>query len=98
MNDFHGFEDKVDHIIKNIVDDVNIDDANGEELSAEDLIQLQKQSIEEEGEAPITEHKAFTRILTWKGSLRHHRFIPVLQRDLGREENFVCPVLPAAVF
>lgn len=79
VNDFHGFEDKVDHIIKNIVvlskendldmkvDDVNIDDANGEELSAEDLIQLQKQSIEEEGEAPITEHKAFTRQSLVKG-------------------------------
>ena len=65
MNDFHGFEDTVDHVIRNIVAlskeidlDMEVDDvielleSHGEELSAGDLIQLEKQIIEEEEETP----------------------------------------------
>ena len=74
VNDFHGFEDTVDHVIKNIVAlskeinlDMEVDDvtelleSHEEELSAEDLIQLEKQIIEEEEETPTPEPKAFTR-------------------------------------
>ncbi|XP_068205592.1 tigger transposable element-derived protein 1-like [Palaemon carinicauda] len=74
VNDFHGFEDTVDHVIKNIVAlskeidlDMEVDDvtelleSHGEELSAGDLIQLEKQIIEEEEETPIPDPKAFTR-------------------------------------
>ena len=56
MNDLHGFEERVGHVIRNIValsKEINlymeVDDAtellesHGEELSAGDLIQLEKQ-------------------------------------------------------
>ena len=74
MNDFHGFEERVDHVIRNIVapskvinlyrevDDVTeLLESNGEELSAGNLVQLEKQIIEEEEETPTTEPKAFLR-------------------------------------
>ena len=73
LNDFHGFEEIVDHVIMNIValskeinlyvevDDVTeLSEFHGEELSAGDLIQLEKQIIEEE-ETSTPEPKAFTR-------------------------------------
>ncbi|XP_068201521.1 tigger transposable element-derived protein 1-like [Palaemon carinicauda] len=73
VNDFVGFEDTVDHVVKNIVAlskeidlDMDVDDVTellespGEELSAEDLIQLEKQIIEEE-ETPTPDPKTFTR-------------------------------------
>ncbi|XP_068227389.1 tigger transposable element-derived protein 1-like [Palaemon carinicauda] len=74
VNDFHGFEDTVDHVIRNIVAlskeinlDMEVDDvtelleSHGEELSAGDLIQLERQIIEEEEETPTSDPKAFTR-------------------------------------
>lgn len=76
VNDFHGFEDTVEHVIKNVVAlskeidlEMEVDDvtelleSHGEELSAEDLIQMEKQIIEEEEEeeTPTPEPKAFTR-------------------------------------
>ena len=70
----HGFEERVDHIIRNIValskeidlymevDDVTeLLESHAEELSARDLIQLEKQVIEEEEETPTPEPKASTR-------------------------------------
>ena len=60
VNDFHGFEERVDHVIRNIValnkkiylymevDDVTeLLESHGEELSAGDLIQMEKQITEE---------------------------------------------------
>ncbi|XP_068227405.1 tigger transposable element-derived protein 1-like [Palaemon carinicauda] len=74
VNDFHGFEDTVDHVIKNIValsKEIDLDmevhdvtellESHGEELSAGDLIQLEKHIIEEEEETPTPDPKAFTR-------------------------------------
>ncbi|XP_068246873.1 tigger transposable element-derived protein 1-like [Palaemon carinicauda] len=74
VNDFHGFEDTVDHVIKNIVAlskeidlDMEVDDvtelleSQEEELSAGDLIQLEKQIIEDEVETPTSDLKGFTR-------------------------------------
>ena len=65
VNDFHRFEERVDHVIRNIValskeidlcmevDDVTeLLESHGEELSAGDLIQLEKQIIEEEEKTP----------------------------------------------
>ena len=65
VNDFHGFEERVDHVIRNIValskkidlymevDDVTkLLESHAEKLSARDLIQLEKQIIEEEEESP----------------------------------------------
>ena len=71
-NDFHGFEERVDHVIRNIValrkeidlymevdDDTELLESHGEELSAGDLIKLEKQIIEEEEEeTPTPEPKA----------------------------------------
>ncbi|BFZ05504.1 hypothetical protein BsWGS_08543 [Bradybaena similaris] len=75
VNDFHGFEDTVEHVIKNVVAlskeidlEMEVDDvtelleSHGEELSAEDLIQMEKRIMEEkEEETPTPERKAFTR-------------------------------------
>ena len=68
VNDFHGFEERVDHVIRNIValskeidlymevDDVTeLLESHEEELSAGGLIQLEKQIIEEEEETPTQE-------------------------------------------
>ena len=74
VNDFYGFEERADHAIRNTaalskkidlymeVDHITeLLESHGEELSAGDLIQLEKQIIEEEEETPIPEPKAFTR-------------------------------------
>lgn len=73
VNDFHGFEETVKAVTKNVVAlskqlnlEVEADDvtellaSHGEELSAEDLIQLEKQMIEEEEETPTPEPRRFT--------------------------------------
>lgn len=73
VNDFQGFEDTVDHVIKNIVAlikamnlEVKADDitellaSHGEELSAEDLILLKMMMMEEEEDIPTPEPKTFT--------------------------------------
>ena len=75
VNDFHGFEERVDHVIRNIADlskeidlYMEVDDvtellkSHGEKLSARDLIQLEKQIIEEEEETPSPEPRAFTKL------------------------------------
>ena len=74
VNDFHGFEERVDHVISNIVAlskkidlymkvDVVTEllESHREELSAGDLIQLGKEIIEGEEETPTPEPKAFTK-------------------------------------
>ena len=86
VNDFHGFEDTVDHVIRNIVAvskeidlDIEVDDvtellkSHREELSAKDLIQLEKQIIEEEEETPNPKPKAFTRQGLQKVLLRYSK-------------------------
>jgi len=73
VNDFHGFEETVDAVTKNVVAlskqlllEVEADDvtellaSHGEELSAEDLIELEKQMIEDEEDTPPQELKKFT--------------------------------------
>ena len=73
VNDFDGLEEIADQVIVNIVDlskeidlCVEVDDvtelleSHGEELSAGDLIQLEKQIIEQE-KISTPEPKAFTR-------------------------------------
>ncbi|KAK1327445.1 hypothetical protein QTO34_014159 [Cnephaeus nilssonii] len=72
VNDFHGFEDSVEVVIKNVVElskqldlEVEAEDvtellaSHGEELSAEDLTQLKQQFIEEE-DTPTPEPRRFT--------------------------------------
>ncbi|XP_054569430.1 tigger transposable element-derived protein 1-like [Eptesicus fuscus] len=72
VNDFHGFEDSVEVVIKNVVElskqldlEVEADDvtellaSHGEELSAEDLTQLKNQFIEDE-DTPTPEPRRFT--------------------------------------
>ena len=74
LNDFYGFENTVKHVIKNVVElseEINLEmdasdvtkliESHGVELSAQDLVQLEKQIIEEEEEAPTPELKAFIR-------------------------------------
>ena len=73
VKEFHGFEETVEAVIKNVVAlskqinlEVEVDDvtellaSHGEELSVEDLIQLDKQMIEEEEDIPTPEPKRFT--------------------------------------
>ena len=73
MNDFHGFEETVKAVTENVVAlskklnlEVETDDvtellaSHGEELSAEDLIQLEKQIIEDEEDTSTPESKRFT--------------------------------------
>ena len=68
VKDFHGFEERVDQVIRNIValgkeinlymeiDDVTeLLESHEEELSAGDLLQLRKQIMEEGEETPILE-------------------------------------------
>ncbi|KAK1327410.1 hypothetical protein QTO34_014171 [Cnephaeus nilssonii] len=72
VNDFHGFEDSVEVVIKNVVElsnqldlEVEAEDvtellaSHGEELTAEDLTQLKQQFIEEE-DTPTPEPRRFT--------------------------------------
>lgn len=74
VNDVTEVQETVTSVIKNVVDmsktmnlEVEEDDvtellaSHGEELSAEDLIQLEKQMIEEEEDIPTPEPKRFTR-------------------------------------
>uniref|UniRef100_A0A3Q1EIV1 HTH CENPB-type domain-containing protein n=1 Tax=Acanthochromis polyacanthus TaxID=80966 RepID=A0A3Q1EIV1_9TELE len=73
VNNFHGFEESFEAVTTNIVDlskqlhlEVEADDvkellaSHREELSAEDLSQLEKQMIEEEEETPTPEPRGFT--------------------------------------
>uniref|UniRef100_A0A3P8SAK2 HTH CENPB-type domain-containing protein n=1 Tax=Amphiprion percula TaxID=161767 RepID=A0A3P8SAK2_AMPPE len=73
VNNFNGFEESVEAVTENIVDlskqlhlEVEADDvkellaSHEEELSAEDLIQLEKQMIEEEEETSTPEPRGFT--------------------------------------
>ncbi|XP_054569450.1 tigger transposable element-derived protein 1-like [Eptesicus fuscus] len=72
VNDFHGFEDSVEVVIKNVVElskqldlEVEAEDvtellaSHGEELSTEDLTQLKQHFIEEE-DTPTPELRRFT--------------------------------------
>ncbi|XP_069611020.1 tigger transposable element-derived protein 1-like [Ranitomeya imitator] len=74
VNDVTEVQESVTNVIRNVVDmsktmnlEVEEDDvtellaSHGEELSAEDLIQLEKQMIEEEEDIPTPELKTFTR-------------------------------------
>ena len=73
VNDFHGFEETVEAVTTKVVAlsrqldlEVDVDDitellaSHGEELSEEDLIELEKQMIEEEEEIETPEPKKFT--------------------------------------
>lgn len=73
VNDFHGFEDTVETLTEKLVSlgnqlqlELEVDDvtelleSHGEELSSEDLIELEKQMIEEVEEEEEPEPKRFT--------------------------------------
>ena len=81
-----------DHVIRNIVAlskeiDLNmeVDDVTellesyGEELSAGDLIQLEKQIIEDKEETPTPEPKAFTRQSLSKGFAEIQQALAILR-------------------
>ena len=101
VNDFHGFEGTVDNVIKNIValsketdleieaDDVTeLLESHGEELSAEDLIQMEKQIILEEEEAPTPDHKSFTREGLSKGFAEIQQALATLETQNPNMDRF----------
>ncbi|XP_068232220.1 tigger transposable element-derived protein 1-like [Palaemon carinicauda] len=101
VNDFLGFEDTVDHVIKNIVAlskeidlEIEVDnvtellESDGEELSAGDLIQLEKQIIEEEEETPTPEAKAFTRQGLSKGFAEIQQALATFEAQDPNMERF----------
>ncbi|XP_045132195.1 tigger transposable element-derived protein 1-like [Portunus trituberculatus] len=100
VGDFHGFENTVQHVIKNVVAlsketdlEMDVDDvtelleSHGEELSAEDLIQLEKQIIEEE-EAPTPEPRAFTRQGLARGFAEMHQALATFEAMDPNFERF----------
>ena len=98
MKDYHGFEETVDHVVKNIVAmsnevdlEMDADDvtellaSHGEDLSEEDLIQMDKQIIEEE-ETP--EPKAFTREGLSQGFTKIQEALEALEAENTNMKRF----------
>ena len=101
VNDFHGFEERVDHVITNVVAlskeidlYVEVDDvtellkSHREELSAGDLIQLEKQILKEEEETPVPEPKAFTRQGLSKGFAEIQQALATFEAQVPNMERF----------